>query len=347
MKTIDLMEKMEPAVRNGGFRMEGYWVWCSSVIKGEDGKYHMFASRWDNSNPMHPTWLTNSEIVRAVSDTPEGPYAFQEVILENRGAKYWDGRSTHNPVITKFKDTYYLYYIGTTHPFLDVEKGEQLKFGDPRVVVARTNKRIGVATSKSILGPWKRFDKPILEPRVNHFDNLFVSNPSPCVDEHGNVIMIYKSRPYLDTPINGFLHGKMQLGIAKGDVKKLEFEQISERPLFEEEEFVLEDPFIWKAEEGYHMIAKDMFGDICGEEHGGAYAYSKNGVDWEIQKQVQSYSRTIKWDDGKTEVMGSLERPFILFEDGKATHMFFATADGPGGFEKATTTWNMVIPLKA
>jgi hypothetical protein len=61
---------------------------------------------------------------------------------------------------------------------------------------------------------------------------------------------------------------------------------------------------------------------------------------------MKAYSRRVIWDDGTEQVMGSLERPFILFQDGKPTHMFFATADGSGGFRNATNTWNMVIPLK-
>ncbi|MGV2786981.1 glycosyl hydrolase family 43, partial [Clostridium perfringens] len=32
----------DPAPVAGGFRMPGYWIWCGSVIKGEDGRYHMF-----------------------------------------------------------------------------------------------------------------------------------------------------------------------------------------------------------------------------------------------------------------------------------------------------------------
>ncbi len=88
---IDLKKRMLPAPVGGGFRMEGYWVWCGSVIKGEDNRYHMFASRWPKSQPMHPGWLSLSEIVRASSDTPEGPYQFEEVVLPARGAEYWDG----------------------------------------------------------------------------------------------------------------------------------------------------------------------------------------------------------------------------------------------------------------
>ncbi|OCT12809.1 hypothetical protein A8709_20945 [Paenibacillus pectinilyticus] len=97
---------------------------------------------------------------------------------------------------------------------------------------------------------------------------------------------------------------------------------------------------------GYVMIAKDMIGNICGEYHGGILARSKDGGNWEASEGEKSYTRRIKWDDGTEQVMGSLERPFILFENNEPTHMFFATADGPGEFTKAANTWNMVIPLK-
>ncbi|MCC2685873.1 MAG: hypothetical protein K0R75_2772, partial [Paenibacillaceae bacterium] len=60
--------------------MEGYFVWCGSVIRAEDKKYHMFASRWPKSTGFPNGYRRNSEIVRAVSDTPEGPYQFQEVV---------------------------------------------------------------------------------------------------------------------------------------------------------------------------------------------------------------------------------------------------------------------------
>lgn len=66
-------EMLLPAPVGGGFSMEGYWVWCGSVIQGEDGRYHMFASRWPKTLPFHPGWGVASEIVRADSDTPRGP----------------------------------------------------------------------------------------------------------------------------------------------------------------------------------------------------------------------------------------------------------------------------------
>ena len=68
------IDRILPAPVGGGFVMEDYWVWCGSVIQGEDGQYHMFASRWPGSLPFFDGYKVGSEVVRAVSGTPEGPY---------------------------------------------------------------------------------------------------------------------------------------------------------------------------------------------------------------------------------------------------------------------------------
>jgi hypothetical protein len=111
----EFRDRLLPAPMDGGFRMDGYWVWCGSVIKGDDGKYHMFASRWPKTTGFGPYWLTNSEIVHAVSDKPAGPYKFSDIALPPRGSEFWDGQMTHNPAIRKYKGTYLLYYTGTTN----------------------------------------------------------------------------------------------------------------------------------------------------------------------------------------------------------------------------------------
>lgn len=344
---MNLAEQMKEAPIKGGFRMDGYWVWCGSVIKGEDNRYHMFASRWPKHLPMHPGWMLESEVVRAVSDTPEGPYEFMEVVLGNRGAAYWDGRSCHNPQIRKYEDNYLLYYTGITHPFEDVEEGEQITLQDKRVISARSNKRIGLAVSKSIFGPWERRDQPILGTRSDKFDSFLTSNPAPCINEDGSVILVYKARKYIGNRHSGF----MMFGVAKAERYDSEYMPVLEEPLFSEyqlgkEAINVEDPFIWSQNGIYKMIAKDMNGNICGEKHAGIYAESTDGIHWSLLRGVKSYSRKVLWDDGTTRVMASLERPNILFDGGEPSHMFFATADGDGDFTNASDTWNMVIPLK-
>ena len=343
-----LTKKMLPAPIGGGFRMEGYWVWCGSVIRAEDGRYHMFASRWPKCYPMHPGWLIASEIVRAVSDTPEGPYRFAEVVLPARGAEYWDGRATHNPHIFRWNGRYYLYYVGTTHPFRELREGEQLTLEDCRTVVARSNKRIGVAAADQITGPWKRMDEPVLKTRPRFFDSFLVSNPAPCINRDRGVTLVYKARVYCKPPYPEFLHGKMEFGVASAPCPEGPYRYESDVPLFRDPAVQFEDPFIWRDGDGYNMIAKDMNGNVCGEKYGGLFASSPDGIHWEFQKDFLMYSRRVLWDDGAVREMGNLERPFLLFEDGKPAYAFFATSDGKDGqgFANCTETWNMVIPLK-
>ncbi len=342
-----LSDHMLPAPVGGGFAMEDYWVWCGSVIKGEDGRYHMFASRWPKKFPMHPGWLVSSEIVRASCDTPDGTYQFEEVVLPERGPQYWDGRMTHNPHIKKIGNKYVLYYLGTTHPFNDPEI--HLSLQDPRVLVARSNKRIGIAVADSVFGPWKRFDKPLVEPRPDKFDNFMVTNPAPCLGPDDRMLLIYKTLHYETRPYTKLsVHVPVQeLGAAIADRFDGDYTAVrTDTPLLAE--YDLEDPFIWYDEDGYNMMVKDMDGRLCGEELGGVLGHSKDGLHWEFEKDYLFYSRSILWDDGVVRKMGNLDRPFLLFENGKPTHAFFATSDISidEGEITATKTWNMVIPLK-
>ncbi|MGK7394299.1 MAG: hypothetical protein ACNS62_06990 [Candidatus Cyclobacteriaceae bacterium M3_2C_046] len=63
--------------KQGAFRMDHWIVWGGSVIKADDGKYYMYSSRWPKHLSMR-AWVTNSEVVFAVSDATEGSYNFQK-----------------------------------------------------------------------------------------------------------------------------------------------------------------------------------------------------------------------------------------------------------------------------
>lgn len=339
----ELFHHLGQAPRTPAFESEGYWVWGSSVVKGEDGKYHMFVSRFPKSLPFHPGWMIASEIVHATSDTPEGPYKFSDIALPARGAQYWDGRSTHNPRILKYQNKYYLIYMGSTHPFANPTY-EQLTLDSPWCTIGRSNKRIGLAVADSPYGPWKRFDEPILKTKPNTFYSFLVSNPSPIIQEDGSVMMIFKGRTYIgDNKFSDMALGMAYAPSIEGPYKVLNADQ----PIFQVNgQGEAEDPFLWKDNKGYHAIFKDHVSKFTGEQGGGVMAHSKDGIRWTVDKDPKAYSRTVEWKDGKVEMQGQLERPFLLFENGKATYAFFATMNGPGGFENATKSWNMVIPIK-
>ena len=55
--TNEIYPAIQEALVGGGFQMEGYWVWCGSVIKGDDGLFHLFGSRWPKELPFHPGWM--------------------------------------------------------------------------------------------------------------------------------------------------------------------------------------------------------------------------------------------------------------------------------------------------
>ena len=340
-----LFHHLAPAQRTPAFECEGYWVWGSSVVRGDDGRYHMYVSRFPKSLPFHPGWMVASEIVHAVSDSLMGPYRFSDVALPARGAEYWDGRSTHNPRILRHGGKYYLIYMGSTHPFADPTY-EQLTLDSPWCTVGRSNKRVGLAVADSPYGPWRRSDKPILETRPGTFYSYLASNPSPVLQEDGSVLMIFKGRHYT-SPTGDY--SAMSLGVAYAPSIEGPYTVLNDgKPIFEVNgQGEAEDPFLWKDAEGYHVIFKDHVARFTGEKGGGVMAHSKDGIHWTVDKDAKAYSRTVEWEDGTVALQGQLERPFIYFdEQGRPQCIFFATMDGPGEFENGTRSWNMVIPIR-
>ncbi|MDB4581529.1 glycoside hydrolase family protein [Draconibacterium sp.] len=336
------IDRILTAPKNGGFQDPDYWIWGSSVIKGEDGKYHMFASRWPKTVGFG-NWVTNSEVVHAVSDTPVGPYKFLEIVLPTRGKQFWDGMCTHNPRIVKYNNQYLIYYFGNTYNF-EKPNAENPNVSKDNWRKAWMNKRIGVAISSSVYGPWKRLDKPVIEPRPGHWDASITSNPAPVVNDKTNeILLMYKSSTEGLTP-------PLLLGVSKANKPEGPYERLSEEPIFRFEtannnRIDVEDPYVWWNGKHYEAILKDRSGEICGEEGGGIHVWSDDGVNWQLFENLKAYSRDVRWDDGTTSHQNHFERPFLLIEDGVPTHLFAATGTGPKAWQ-FDKTWNMVIPLK-
>ena len=333
---MSFYDRLLPAVRNGGFSMEGNWVWCGSVIKGDDNLYHMFATMFSKDFPFHPNWLTNSRIVRAISDKPEGPYAYVDDVLSPRGTSYWDGLMTHNPTIHRSGDNYLLYYTGATYEF-DVPTRSRPDVSASEKSIVRGNQRIGLAISRDLDGPWQRFDRPVLDVRDGYWDSWMTTNPAPMVLENGSILMLYKATDHEK--------GSVKYGAASASSYDQPFVRFDDTPIFDFD-FSYEDVCIWYEGGNYKMLFNDLTGKITGEVRAGAYATSSDGKSWSIAESPKGYSRTVAWDDGKTSFQGSFERPQILVENGRATHLFSATGDGTSSFFDAKNTWNMVTPLK-
>jgi hypothetical protein len=86
-----------------------YCYWDGQIIKAPDGKYHMFASRWDESRG-HGGWF-GSVAVHAVSESLTGPYVDQGLCWPND-----QGGKGHNVTALTLPDGRYAIVISETRP---------------------------------------------------------------------------------------------------------------------------------------------------------------------------------------------------------------------------------------
>ena len=156
-----------PIAKGTGFAMDGYFVWCGSVIK-VGNTYEMFASRWPTSTKFPEGYRQHSEIVRAEAATPEGPYVFKEVVIGQRAAGKWDSAMAHNPAIYEVGGTFVLFYIGSD--------------------VGSTRRQIGMATAPSVAGPWTRRDKPLDLGLASD-----ANNPAAWFEPDGSVKLVWRT----------------------------------------------------------------------------------------------------------------------------------------------------------
>lgn len=332
---------LRPAPRGSGFSDPDWWIWCGSVVRGEDRRFHMFASRWSKRFPFNTHWVFSSAVVRAVADVPEGPYRFAEVVLARRAPHLFDGMNTHNPLVRSWDGKYWLFYMGTTHEFPELPPHREVD--TPTFLAVWHRKRIGLAWSRSVFGPWQRLDQPLLEPRSGQWDATITSNPAAVIQPDGTTYLIYKSRAHAAAPL--------QLGIARAPHPTGPYRRLSDKPLFSfpHPDFHIEDPFLWHDGTHFHLLLKDDYkndcGGITGEWGAGVYAWSEDGVQWVLGEPPKAYSRTIQWADGSVTTQPNLERPFLLVdESGRPTHLFCATGAGPKPWQ-FEHTWNQCIPL--
>lgn len=315
----DCFFKFKPAPAQGALRMPGYWIWCASPILGDDGRYHLFASRWSKKVTMSH-WATNSEVIRAAANCPEGPYDFEEVVLGSRGSCFWDGQVTHNPTIHCHNGMYLLFYTGTTYEGTPPATPEDGALFSPKWLAAWNGKRVGLAVAKSVLGPWTRMDAPLLQPRPGKWDNAIISNPAISIREDGYIILLYKSANSLHPA--GQYPGRFHIGAASASHWSQPFRRLSDDPikLKGHPHHHLEDPCLWWNGTEYEMLAKDMTGEVCGEAQAGIHCTSKDAITWTLP--TKAYTRTILFDDGSERRMPKRERPAVLLKNGRPTHLF-------------------------
>ncbi|QDV86438.1 Glycosyl hydrolases family 43 [Stieleria magnilauensis] len=334
----DLKIEFAKVLRQSTFKSESHSIWGGSLVKGDDGWYHLFYSRW----PKHLgwAWVTDSEVAHAVSDSPFGPFQFKDVALPRRGREFWDGWCTHNPTVHRFGDKYYLYYMGNT--------GDGMVTGTPGKEKLnwnhRNNQRIGVAVADSPNGPWVRSDKPLLDVSRDEaaIDSLMTSNPSVCQRPDGGFLMVYKAVGKEYPMPNG---GPVVHGVATSDHPTGPFKK-HDRPIFtfQGERFPAEDPYIWHQNGKYRAIVKRIKHEGKQRVFSLVHYDSVDGFDWKPAKHHEISERIVQWEDGTVEQFEHLERPQVYLENGVPIALLCAadTRDA----NRVRHSFNIQIPLR-
>lgn len=206
---LDISKMIGTVDSSNIFISKDFYTWGASVVKGDDGKYHMFYARWphgerkDASDTLNYIfngfrgWNKYSEIAYAVSDNITGPFHYVATVLKGTGDKSrWDRFTFHNPLIRKFDGSYYLYFISnsfdssyTLNRATTKENLQWLKYN--------CTQKIGVVKAKSIadLANGNYIESPSWLMAPDNKQTFEVAtNPTVVRGPDGKFYMMYKSR---------------------------------------------------------------------------------------------------------------------------------------------------------
>ena len=289
-ENLSFKERIQPVPKDSGFKMDDYWIWGGSMIE-VDGKFHLFASRWKKDHRFPENYRNDSEIVRAISDNPLGSFEFEELVIGERDSSFWDSNMAHNPTILKIDDEFVLFYIGSDFTTIRENSNYLLR-------------RVGYASSRSIEGPWKRSEEPLIDVESN--------NPAVLVDTE-RVLLIYRDAP-------------LRIFIAQAQNYKGPYELKNDNVWPEHK---LEDFYLFKINDNYHLICEDNIGGISNHVRWGVQLYSENGIDkWKPFDPPVVYDHDLIYSDGDTLHCNRRERPQLLINDNKITHLLTGIYDG-------------------
>ncbi|HOW65407.1 MAG TPA: hypothetical protein P5186_22145 [Candidatus Paceibacterota bacterium] len=166
---------VKPRNVENGLEDPAWSYWCMSVHRAAEDIYHMFATRWPESDKRgHNAW-PESRVVHATSTSPAGPFTVKQEVGPG-----------HNVMCYRAKDrTYVLYVIGSAYTSESMDRPwtkEDLKYdirGMPKVPMSNhsfTSREDGsvlmvsrgghIWISEDGLKPFRKITSQSLYPRI-------------------------------------------------------------------------------------------------------------------------------------------------------------------------------------
>ncbi len=278
--------------------MKHWDYWDGKILRGPNGKYRMFASRWDQAEG-HNGWFA-SKAVEAVSESALGPY-------HDQGLCWPDNQAGKGHNVTAL----------------------QLPNGSYAVVVSETRNG-DIFTSSLIDGPWtylggisvnqEKFHslrspgdtQPLQGPNRRPWHG---SNVSLIVRPDGRFEIVQRSGQILISKDNILGPYDVQGDSIYRGLPGLPQDNLGR----------LEDPVIWFSGGWYHILVNN-WGD-----RRAYHLISRDGImRWKFQGLAyEPGANFIRYTDGTVNHWNKLERPGVLIENGHVAAVTLAVIDVP------------------
>ena len=288
-----------PTPKEAGLNLPNDSTWGGNVLKGKDGKYHLYAAYMEKGCGL-TGWVHDSKIVHAVSDTKTGQYQLADTAIPA-----W----SHNPAPIMAPDgTFVLYHIGqgigTQYGVCNAD-GDCCRNGtspcgfghctapcncadEPHN--ADFNLTLTVHYADTPEGPWKVW--PVELPK-GHAGN----NPAPWVHPNGTMYLLSVSN---------------DMSLMRADTWKGPYTSVTTGACGGGE-----DPYLFTDENGnWHCLYhRAPFNNLT---VAGGHSFSENGYDWHISEAPAYSGDYVTYTETGRHEVAKRERPRFLFDDAGA-----------------------------
>jgi len=285
-----------------------YYYWCISPIDGDDGKTHLFVSRWAAQNTYGGMggWQYICEITHCVGDSPEGPFHYVDTAISNKDLPTGQF-SPHNVRIKKIDDVYAMIFITQG-------SGSQ------------KDQKIDLATSDSLNGPWTlqgdNHDGIVVRPDATGWTaNSWIGTDNPDILKfNGQYLIYFKS---------GVDMGSTHYGYAVSDTLTSGYVKCG-APITDNISYI-EDVNAFEMNGKAYLLTTDNFGNNTGVMGYGILWQSDDGKSFKLADAQVGFGLLTDYTAIPPYAVAAygnerkFERPAILFRDGKPAYFYGAS----------------------
>lgn len=222
-------------------------------------------------------WV-HSEVIRATSKSLFGPYQFQQIVL-SPATHPWATQAVHNPKVMKVGGKFLIYHLGIPQW------------------------KTGFAYADAIEGPWVPVAQPVLA----------TNNPALLVRANGSVYAVGKFKP------KATKDGKWDAYMQAFEADRCDgpYRLVGDRLNRLPNDFELEDPTLWWANNQYNVICTDWEAKVTGVDKAVVYYTSKDGINYSLYSQIPVWSQQdpVPVSNGQAITVSGIERPQVFVDD--------------------------------